>query len=111
MSFILDALKKSESDRQRQGGPALFEVKVAPPRHALPSWAVAIAVLFLANLAVVGRLLWRHAAAPPPAPPPPPRPPPRTEPPPAAAPEPSPSADDLAPATEPPPAGSLGRVR
>ena len=64
MSFILDALKKSESDRQRQGGPALFEVKVAPPRHALPSWAVAIAVLFLANLAVVGWLLWRHAAAP-----------------------------------------------
>ena len=68
MSFILDALKKSESDRQRQGGPALFEVKVAPPRHALPSWAVAIAVLFLANLAVVGWLLWRHAAAPAPGP-------------------------------------------
>src|SRR5579864_7400108 len=68
MSFILDALKKSESDRQRQGGPALFEVKVAPPRHALPSWAVAIAGLFLANLAVVGWLLWRHAAAPAPGP-------------------------------------------
>jgi general secretion pathway protein B len=64
MSFILDALKKSESDRQRQGGPALFEVKVAPPRHSLPSWAVAIAVLFVANLAVVGWLLLRHAAAP-----------------------------------------------
>ena len=63
MSFILDALKKSESDRQRQGGPALFEVKVAAPRHALPSWAVAIAVLFVANLAVVGWLLLRHAAA------------------------------------------------
>src|SRR5205823_4881514 len=31
MSFILDALKKSESDRQRRSGPALFEVKVAPP--------------------------------------------------------------------------------
>ena len=29
MSFILDALKKSESDRQRQSAPALFEVKVA----------------------------------------------------------------------------------
>ena len=54
MSFILDALKKSESDRQRQGGPALFEVKVAPPRGVLPTWAVAIAVLFVANLAVVG---------------------------------------------------------
>ena len=64
MSFILDALKKSESDRQRQGGPALFEVKVAPPRNPLPPWAVAIAVLFVANLAVVGWLLVRHAAAP-----------------------------------------------
>jgi general secretion pathway protein B len=68
MSFILDALKKSESDRQRQGGPALFEVKVAPPRHALPLWAVAIALLFVANLAVVGWLLLRHAAAAPQAP-------------------------------------------
>ncbi|HYL01168.1 MAG TPA: general secretion pathway protein GspB [Steroidobacteraceae bacterium] len=63
MSFILDALKKSESDRQRQGGPALFEVKVAAPRHALPLWAVAIALLFVANLGVVGWLVLRHAAA------------------------------------------------
>ena len=62
MSFILDALKKSETDRQRQGGPALFEVKVAPPRRALPAWAVAVAVLFVANLAVVGWLLLRHPA-------------------------------------------------
>jgi hypothetical protein len=36
MSFILDALKKSETDRQRENGPALFEVKVAPPRTGLP---------------------------------------------------------------------------
>jgi len=64
MSFILDALKKSESDRQRQGGPALFEVKVAPPRHALPPWAVAIAVLLVANLGVVAWFLLRHAVAP-----------------------------------------------
>ncbi|HUL46343.1 MAG TPA: general secretion pathway protein GspB [Steroidobacteraceae bacterium] len=64
MSFILDALKKSESDRQRQGGPALFEVKIAPPRHALPPWAVAIAVLLVANLGVVAWFLLRHAAAP-----------------------------------------------
>ncbi len=63
MSFILDALKKSETDRQRQGGPALFEVKVAPPRSALPPWALAIAVLFVANLAVVGWLLLRHTPA------------------------------------------------
>jgi len=36
VSFILDALKKSETDRQRQASPALFEVKVAAPRRKLP---------------------------------------------------------------------------
>ena len=44
MSFILDALKKSENDRQRQSAPALFEVKVAAPRRRFPLWAVALAV-------------------------------------------------------------------
>jgi general secretion pathway protein A len=37
MSFILDALKKSETDRQRQASPALFEVKVAAPRRKFPT--------------------------------------------------------------------------
>jgi len=60
MSFILDALKKSESDRQRQSGPALFEVRVAPPRTRLPLWAVAIAVLLVVNLGVVMWMLLRH---------------------------------------------------
>ena len=60
MSFILDALKKSESDRQRQTGPALFEVKVAPPRTRLPPWAIAIALLLVVNLGIVMWLLMRH---------------------------------------------------
>ena len=63
MSFILDALKKSESDRQRQGGPALFEVKVAPPRNRLPLWAVAIALLLAVNLVIVAWMMLRHPAA------------------------------------------------
>jgi general secretion pathway protein B len=63
MSFILDALKKSESDRQRQSGPSLFEVKVAPPRRALPVWAVAIAVLLGINVIVISWMLLRHPAA------------------------------------------------
>jgi len=62
MSFILDALKKSESDRQRQSGPALFEVKVAPPRTGLPPWAIAVAALLVVNLAIVMWMLWRHPA-------------------------------------------------
>jgi general secretion pathway protein B len=60
MSFILDALKKSESDRQRQSGPSLFEVKVAPPRRTLPLWAVAIAVLLGINVVVVSWMLLRR---------------------------------------------------
>ncbi|MBW4051675.1 MAG: general secretion pathway protein GspB [Proteobacteria bacterium] len=63
MSFILDALKKSESDRQRQSGPSLFEVKVAPPRRALPVWAVAIAVLLAVNVVVISWMFLRHGAA------------------------------------------------
>jgi general secretion pathway protein B len=68
MSFILDALKKSESDRQRQSGPSLFEVKVAPPRRRLPVWAVAIALLLAINLIVICWMLLRHPSAPAPAP-------------------------------------------
>ena len=52
MSFILDALKKSENDRQRQSAPALFEVKVAAPRRSFPLWAVGLAVLLGVNVAV-----------------------------------------------------------
>jgi len=60
MSFILDALKKSESDRQRQSGPALFEVRVAPPRTRLPPWGITIALLLAVNLGVVMWMLLRH---------------------------------------------------
>ncbi|MGH8180585.1 MAG: general secretion pathway protein GspB [Steroidobacteraceae bacterium] len=106
MSFILDALKKSETDRQRQSGPSLFEVKVAEPRRRLPVWAVAIAVLLGINLIVVSWMLLRHPSS---------QPPPAT--PTAAAtgtvsgghvPEPSTAATSAAampPATSPAPAG------
>ena len=59
MSIILDALKKSETDSQRQSGPALFEVKVAPPKARFPIWAVAIAALLVVNMFIVGWLLLR----------------------------------------------------
>ena len=59
MSIILDALKKSENDRQRQSAPGMFEVKVAPPRARFPIWAVGFgALLGMALLALVG-VLWR----------------------------------------------------
>jgi general secretion pathway protein B len=62
MSFILDALKKSESDRQRQSGPALFEVKVAPPKSRFPVWAIAIATLLVVNMIIVGWMLVRRSS-------------------------------------------------
>ena len=62
MSIILDALKKSESDRQRQTGPALFEVKVAPPKARFPTWAVAIVALLVINMCIVGWLVLRHSS-------------------------------------------------
>src|SRR5512138_3187283 len=62
MSFILDALKKSENDRQRQSGPALFEVRVAPPRSGFPTWAYALLALLGVNLVIVGWLVWKRPA-------------------------------------------------
>ncbi len=66
MSFILDALKKSENARQRQAGPALFEVKVAPPRRMVPLWAIVIVILLVIinGVALSWMLLRRHAAPP-----------------------------------------------
>jgi len=63
MSFILDALKKSESERQRQTGPALFEVKVAPPRARLPVWAMALIGLLVVNAGIVAWLMLRESPA------------------------------------------------
>jgi len=63
MSFILDALKKSENDRQRASGPAIFEVRVAPPRSRFPLWAVAVGVLLLVNLGVVAWFVLRQPAS------------------------------------------------
>jgi general secretion pathway protein B len=63
MSFILDALKKSETDRQRQASPALFEVKVAAPRRKFPLWAAGLAVLLGINIVVLAWVLLRRPEA------------------------------------------------
>ena len=43
MSFILDALKKSEAERNRKSGPVLMDMRIAPPRRQLPVWVWVIA--------------------------------------------------------------------
>jgi general secretion pathway protein B len=68
MSFILDALKKSETDRQRQSAPALFEVKVAAPRRRVPPWTIAVGGLLVLNIAFLAWYLLRNPAVPAPAP-------------------------------------------
>jgi general secretion pathway protein B len=59
MSFILDALKKSEIERQRQAIPGLMNSGAAPRARAFPIWAVALVVLLGVNLAVLGFVLTR----------------------------------------------------
>lgn len=63
MSFILDALKKSESERQRQAGPALLEARIVRPSRRPPIWAITIGVLLLINFGVVAWLLSRSGAS------------------------------------------------
>jgi general secretion pathway protein B len=59
MSFILDALKKSEAERNRKSGPVLMDMRIAPPRRQLPVWVWVIAIVLLANLALLGYALLR----------------------------------------------------
>jgi general secretion pathway protein B len=59
MSFILDALKKSENERQRQIGPSLADVPARRKRNERPWWAFAIAALLVVNLGVLAIVLLR----------------------------------------------------
>jgi general secretion pathway protein B len=53
MSLILDALKKSEAERQRQTGPTLLEVRVARPQRRYPLWALAVGILLAINMVLL----------------------------------------------------------
>jgi hypothetical protein len=66
MSFILDALKKSEAQRQRADAPALYEMKMAPPRQSVPAWLLVLGGLLIINIGVLTVVLLRgtHSAAP-----------------------------------------------
>ncbi|MGC1458658.1 MAG: hypothetical protein WA825_10300, partial [Steroidobacteraceae bacterium] len=59
MSFILDALKKSESERQRADAPALYEMKMAPPRRGVAVWLIVLAGLLVINVIVLSVVLLR----------------------------------------------------
>ena len=58
MSFILDALRKSEHERQRAATPGIANVPFGAPRKVLPVWAIAlIVVLAIAVLGLGGAYL------------------------------------------------------
>jgi general secretion pathway protein B len=62
MSFILDALKKSEVERQRQAIPGLMDSRPVPPRARFPLWAAALIALLVVNVGVLAVVLTRGGA-------------------------------------------------
>ena len=67
MSFILDALKKSESARQDSNSPGIADVPTVQRRAKAPVWVPVVAALLGVNLLAVLYLLMRpEATAPPP---------------------------------------------
>ena len=69
MSFILDALKKSEADRQQQAGAEFSDVPSSSGEPQSLKWLWILAVILLVNLAVLLGILFRPGVTPePPAP-------------------------------------------
>lgn len=64
MSFILDALKKSETERQQQGSPEFAGVPTKGGPAAAPRWLWFLGLLLAINLAVLLGLLLRTDASP-----------------------------------------------
>lgn len=68
MSFILDALKKSEIERQRQSVPGLMDTRLKERRSRLPLWAVGLGLLLAVNVLLLIFVLWNKSAPAPRAP-------------------------------------------
>jgi general secretion pathway protein B len=66
MSLILDALKKSEAERQRQSGPTLLEVRVTRPRRIYPTWVIAVGALLALNMLLLLAFVLLQPTTPPP---------------------------------------------
>ena len=62
MSLILDALKKSEAERQRQTGPTLLEVRITQPRRRYPIWVIAVGALLAVNMLLLLVFVLRRPA-------------------------------------------------
>lgn len=59
MSFILDALRKSEHERQRAAVPGLSQVPLAVPQPEMPRWAIAVIGVLAAAVLALGVAWWQ----------------------------------------------------
>ena len=64
MSFILDALKKSETDRQQKGSAEFSGVPTNDRRESAPRWLWVLGALLAINLAVLLGLLLKPSSPP-----------------------------------------------
>ena len=63
-SFILDAFRKSEHERQRSTVPGLAQVPLATPQPQLPRWAVIVMGVLAAVVVALGGAWWTSIRAP-----------------------------------------------
>ena len=61
MSFILDALRKSETERQREVAPSFSQVPIAVARPRVPPWAWLVIGALTLCVAVLGGAWWQTA--------------------------------------------------
>jgi general secretion pathway protein B len=64
VSFILDALRKSESERQQDSAPNIARIPDAVPQRRLPAWALATMATLALGIVVLGIAWWRTAQNP-----------------------------------------------
>jgi len=58
MSFIFDALKKSQSSRQQQSGPGTISVEAAPRAAQPHNWLALVISIVVLNLLAIAMLAW-----------------------------------------------------
>lgn len=59
MSFILDALRKSENERQRGSVPDVARIPLAYPEPRMPRWTVTLIALLSAGVVVFAAAWWQ----------------------------------------------------
>lgn len=62
MSFILDALRKSENERRRGALPGVAQIPLAARHPRLPPWAMAVIGLLAAAVVALSAAWWRSSA-------------------------------------------------